>query len=76
MNLLGWFWIMENEAVVFVSTCVFDMVIFDSNSHVIIITQSTNKFPVEILKVSTMQSSPEDPDIYLARLFPSWEDCE
>lgn len=32
--------------------CVFDMVIFDSNSHVIIFTQTTNEFPVEVLKVS------------------------
>lgn len=32
---------------------VFDMVIFYSNSHVIIFTQTTNEFRVEILKVSS-----------------------
>lgn len=42
--------------------CVFDMVIFDSNSPVIIFTQTTNEFPDEISKVNTVQSSLEDPD--------------
>lgn len=32
--------------------CVFDMAIFDTNSRVIIFTQTTNEFPAENLKVS------------------------